>query len=434
LADGRLTILPASALDARDLLQVCDGSTQLAAAHAAAEARLDPAHGIMLQAVWLESAPEPGRLLLLIHHLAVDGVSWRVLIPDLEAAWRAVGAGRTPALDPTGTSFRRWATLLQAEAHAPARVAELPLWEAMLSAQGPGAALDRTRDVIASARLLSLTLPAAITAPLLTRVPARFHAQINDVLLCALALALAAWPRRRSAADAPVIDLEGHGRQELSGAELSRTVGWFTSLRPVRLDLGELDVREALAGGAAAGGAIKRIKEQLRQLPDHGLGFGLLRYLNADTRSVLAQYRCPELAFNYLGRFPRPAARDWAPAADSGMLGGGADRDMPLSHALTLNALVLDGPDGPELQASWTWAGALFDETEIAALSALWRRALEALVAHVTNASAGGFTPSDVSLVALDQRAIDHIERAFRAASSEDDDTSFGDELESGTI
>ena len=145
--------------------------------------------------------------------------------------------------------------------------------------------LDPARDVSGSTKQVTLALPASVTAALLTHVPAAFHGGINEVLLTGLVLALADWRRRRDGTShtshAVLIDLEGHGREELfADVDLSRTVGWFTSLFPLRLDPGPLDLDEALSGGAALGRALKAIKEQLRALPDHGLGYGLLRYLN----------------------------------------------------------------------------------------------------------------------------------------------------------
>ena len=129
-------------------------------------------------------------------------------------------------------------------------------------------------------------------------MPAAFHGGINDVLLTGLVLAVADWCRRRGrgagqASHAVLLDLEGHGREEIfADVDLSRTVGWFTSLFPVRLDPGALDLDEALAGGPALGRALKLIKEQLRALPDHGLGYGLLRYLNrADGLAARAALR-----------------------------------------------------------------------------------------------------------------------------------------------
>ncbi len=244
----------------------------------------------MVQAVWFDAgAAAAGRLLLTIHHLAVDGVSWRILVPELAAAWEALAHGLVPVPAARGTSFRRWAHRLASHAQDEGRLAELSLWSAMLrepSLSLIDGALDPVRDVSGTAGHLTLTLPAELTTALLTRVPAAFHGGINDVLLTGLAVAIADWCRRRGrgSSAAVLLDLEGHGREEVfADVELSRTVGWFTSLFPLRLDLGGLDLEEALAGGAALGRALKLIKEQLRALPDNGLGYGVLRYLNAQT-------------------------------------------------------------------------------------------------------------------------------------------------------
>src|SRR5207302_454961 len=153
---------------------------------------------------------------------------------------------------------------------------------------------------------------SAVTDALLTRVPAAFHGGIDDVLLTGLTLAVADWCRRHvqgadhGGSHAVLLDLEGHGREEGSVSDvvdLTRTVGWFTSLYPVRLDAGLLDLEEALSGGPALGRALKTIKEQLRAVPGKGLGYGLLRYLNEETAAELAGAGAPQLGFNYLGRF-----------------------------------------------------------------------------------------------------------------------------------
>ena len=241
----------------------------------AAARRLAPAAGVMLQAVWFDAAAEAaGRLLLTIHHLAVDGVSWRILLPDLAAAWQAIASGGEPALAPRGTSFRRWAQRLASHAQDAARLDdELAFWSGMLRAPALAlvdGGLDPARDVSGTAGQLALTLPAALTGPLLTRLPAAFHGGINDVLLAGLVVAVADWCRRhgrgkssryksgQGTGHAVLLDLEGHGREDIFGdVDLSRTVGWFTSLFPVRLDPGALDLEEAMAGGAALGRALK---------------------------------------------------------------------------------------------------------------------------------------------------------------------------------
>ncbi|WP_262849753.1 condensation domain-containing protein [Sphaerisporangium corydalis] len=360
-----------------------------------AQAALDPDTGDMMRAVWFDAGPGvPGRLLLLIHHLAVDGVSWRVLLPDLAAAWQDVVAGRPVSPAPVDVSFRRWSELLRERAIDPAVEDELPLWTSILSGDVPfpaARALDPERDVAATARHVSLTLPPGRTEPLLGRVPAAFRATVNDVLLTALSLAVATWRRRTPApahpagpgqGNAVLVDLEGHGREEaLAGdADLSRTVGWFTSVVPVRLDPGAGDLAGALAGGPALDQAVARIKEQLAALPASGIGHGMLRHLNPVTGPELAKLGDPPIEFNYLGRFGRPEATDWsyAPEDDAADLDG--DPGMRLSHALTVNAMTEDHPGGPELVAHWSFASGLLSEDAVRDLAATWFQVLEALV------------------------------------------------------
>src|SRR6516165_6575571 len=193
------------------------------------------------------------------------------------------------ALKARGISLRRWSQRLELRAPDAACVGELSFWSEQLSAPSLSlvdGSLDPARDTMGMAGRLTLTLPVALTQALLTRVPAAFHCGIQHVLLTGLALAIAQWCRRRGRGGGAgvVVDVEGHGREEVwSDIDLSRTVGWFTSLYPVRLDVGGVDVEEALGGGAALGRALKRIKEQLRAVPGNGLGYGLLRYLNART-------------------------------------------------------------------------------------------------------------------------------------------------------
>ena len=384
-----------------------------------AAGRLAPAAGLMLQAVWFDAgAAAPGRLLLSIHHLAVDGVSWRILVPDLAAAWRAVAQGQSPLLGPRSSSLRRWAERLVGEAHDQARLGELELWCGMLSAPCVSLVegkLDAARDVGGTAGHLRLSLPACVTAALLTRVPAAFHGGINDVLLSTLGVALLDWRRRRAGdagGGAVLIDVEGHGREDVfADVDLSRTVGWFTSLYPVRLDLGGVDLDAALAGGAALGRALKLTKEQLRAVRDNGLGYGLLRYLNRESGGELAKFAPPQIGFNYLGRFGGSGA-DWSAAGEGGVLGGG-DAAMPLAHCIEVNALTVEECDGATLSATWSWAPALVSEEAVGDLARSWFRALSALVRHAAAPGAGGRSPSDLPLLALSQDEIEDLERQY---------------------
>jgi amino acid adenylation domain-containing protein/non-ribosomal peptide synthase protein (TIGR01720 family) len=396
----------------------------IAAQARAAWARLAPGKGVMLQAVWFDAGPaRPGRLLLAAHHLVVDGVSWQILLPDLRTAYEAVVAAKEPQLAPVGTPLRHWAQLLHTEAVRSIRVAETARWAEALRTPAPGLvddALDPARDVVGTGRKLTLSLPPEQTEPLLTGVPAAFHATVQDVLVTALALAAAHWRGQRGRGDGRgiLIDVEGHGREEIAdGLDLSRTVGWFTSLYPVRLDPGVDDWAQLWAGGPAAGDALRTVKEQLRSLPDGGIGYGLLRRLNPDTGPELAALARPQMLFNYFGRAAAPGTApvaDWGPAAETEAVIGDGDPQLALSHVVEVNALTQDHPDGPRLFASWTWPERLLTEADVRELADGWFRALRALIDHAERPDAGGYTPSDLALVDLSQDEIDMLEAEWR--------------------
>ncbi|WP_327228399.1 amino acid adenylation domain-containing protein [Streptomyces platensis] len=385
----------------------------------AAQGQLDPAAGVMVRAVWFDAGPGvSGRLLLVVHHLAVDGVSWRILVPDLATAWEAVAAGRPVTLEPVGTSYRRWAQDLVAAAAKPGVVGDLPYWQEVLSGSDPllgGRVLDPARDVLGGTRHVTVRLPVEVTSAVLTAVPAAFRGGVNDVLLTALVLAVQRWRVRRGegAGSAVRIAVEGHGREEqvVAGAELSRTMGWFTSLFPVRLDTGAVDWEELRAGGPVLGTALKLVKEQLRAVPGNGIGFGLLRYLNPQTRPVLEALPMPELGFNYLGRLGSATdTGDWTPAWDSDAFVSEDDPDMPVVHTVEVNAITQESDRGPTLTATWTWPESLLTEGEVRELADTWFEALEGLARYAEAADSGGMTPSDVPLTSLSQKQIEQLE------------------------
>ncbi|WP_449066339.1 condensation domain-containing protein, partial [Planomonospora algeriensis] len=394
---------------------------------ARSRAELDPAAGRMVRVAWLDAGPEaPGRLVVTIHHLSVDAVSWRILLPDLFAAWEAASRGERPEPPPVPFSFRTWARRLRAEAEI--RAGELDFWLRTLggdappsgsASDGPGRpgptgtppgsprpddparngsrGLDPVRDTFGTQRHLTLELPPEVTEPLLTRIPAAFHGRVGDVLLAGLALAVARCTGRESV----LLDLEGHGREEITGeADLSRTTGWFTTVYPVRLDPGPADWTDL--HGATAARAIKRVKEQLRAIPGNGLGYGLLRHLNPGTAAELAARPVPELAFNYLGRTEAATGTDWSPAPETEAAGAGHSPGLALPHALEVNALTLDAPGGPRLRATWSWAARLYREEQVRELAETWFAALTGLSRH----TGGGLTPSDL-LVPISQEEID---------------------------
>ncbi|MDF3308306.1 amino acid adenylation domain-containing protein [Rhodococcus sp. T2V] len=392
LPDGTITrvTLPADA----------DPAQRTRDEHEAAVRRLNPVAGVMMQCVWLDPGPEDttrrGRLLFVAHHLVIDGVSWRILIGDLADVWTQLEAGASPSLPPVGTSLRRWSHGLAEEAQRPGRRSELHFWRATTSVEEPPLGtrpLDPRRDVNSTVDRIHTRTSA--THSLLTDVPAAFRCEVNDALLTALALALAQWQRHRGRpATVPTIRLEGHGREEavLPGADLSRTVGWFTSIFPIRLDLGDLDLDDA-------GTAVTVVKEQLRAVPDKGIGYGLLRRPGDETGQI---------AFNYLGRLDNTdSEHDWRPVRDGAAVFSSAEPSMPVTALIDITAFTTHGA----LDATFAFPAGAIAAEDVRALADLWEQALTALVAVARSPHTSGLTPSDLPLVAVDREDIVEWER-----------------------
>ncbi|UFH28619.1 non-ribosomal peptide synthase/polyketide synthase [Pseudomonas sp. CIP-10] len=375
--------------DAQALEALCDQ----------AQASLCLGSGDLVRAVLVTQPGECQRLLLVIHHLLVDGVSWRILLEDLQRAYRQCVAGQTVVLPAKTSSLRDWAGQLQAYAGSEGLGSELAYWQAQLQhdhaelpCDHPGAGQQRRR-----ARTVSTQLDREVTRQLLQEAPATYRTQVNDLLLTALARVVGRW----SGQAATLIQLEGHGREELSAdLDLSRTVGWFTSLYPVCLRVeGEL------------GASIKQVKEQLRAIPNKGLGYGVLRYLGSDEqRQALLGLATPRITFNYLGQFD--ASFDGAGDAllQPSRLGVGAEQsaDAPLENWLSLNGQVYGG----ELRMGWTFSLDLFDEQTVQRLADDYGRELRSLVEHCLQANEAGeqgMTPSDFPLAGLSQAQLDAL-------------------------
>ncbi|ORB30304.1 non-ribosomal peptide synthase/polyketide synthase [Mycolicibacterium parafortuitum] len=409
--DGGWTLtVPAATTPAAQVLTRIAGTlteTTLQRATEASAAELDPADGVMVRAVWYDSPGAAGQLLLVIHHLVVDGVSWRILIQDLARAWQRMTAGDPAHVDQVPTSFRTWAEALTSTDRF---ATETQYWNDVLATPDPALgvrAADPGRDTAATVREHTFSLPAAVGTALLSSVPASFHGGVNDVLLSTFALALHKWraDRGRGEGSAALLNLEGHGREAdlVPGhLDLSRTVGWFTAIYPVRVDPGVLSWDEVLGAGPGLARAVKAVKEQLRAVPHRGLGYGVLRHLDG---SAPVRGRAPQILFNYLGRFSGRTGRGWEAASGLGTLREGVAPANP-AGTLEINALAEDGPDGTVLTATLSWPQGLFPGSEIDELATLWRDALDAL----TRCSAlPGHTPSDFALVRLSQNDIDTL-------------------------
>ncbi len=401
------------------------GSDESARAAIVAEAarkaagQLDPAASVMLRAIRFDAGgSSPDRLLLCVHHLAVDGVSWRILTADLAAAWEAALAGRPlPAADGE-VSFRAWAHHLELQARSPEVLAELPFWRSTLETPGAGPdprepwhrVPDPVRDTAATTRTLELGLPAEVAGPLLARVPGALRTGPAEVLLAGLVLAV---HRLRSPGSAPgslLVDLEGHGRVDRTGRhDLARTVGWFTTQYPVRFDLDGLDLDAAARGGDALAELVARIHTTVASVPDHGTGFGLLSRLDPRTAAQLSGLPRPRVLFNYLGRFSGGDEAPWSPAPEAGGLRADVDPAMPVEHALQIDAMAVDGADGPSFTAVVTHPQALLTDAEADALVAAWGEALRLLAGWTGAPRPRRLTPRDLPLVRLTQPETDAL-------------------------
>ncbi|HEU5472375.1 MAG TPA: amino acid adenylation domain-containing protein [Actinophytocola sp.] len=425
-----LLVRPRGAVRAADLIHRvdCAGRWDEPAALETAKAeldaalgRLDPRAGTMADFVWFAAASGAGRLLVVLHHLVVDGVSWRILMSDLAEAWQQVKSGTAAELPAVGTSARRWASALQDEAFSPEREAELEYWRDMLEAPNPPLgtrAFDPAVDVWSTVDTVRVELPAEVTEAVLTTLPAAFKGTGTDVLLAALALAVDRW---RGARRPTLVRLEGHGREEdvVPGADLSRTVGWFTSMHPASIDVRGVDLADVLAGGPATGTAVKLVKEQLRGIPDKGVGYGLLRYLNPETAEQLAEYPAPQIGFNYLGRISDAdvpehlRANGWGPASWSAELIPAPDPDLPALSALEVSSVATDTADGTRLQAAFMFPTGVLSRERTAELARLWVEVLHGMAGYAARPRIGGLTPSDAPLVSVRQQEIDDWEEQY---------------------
>ena len=343
------------------------------------------------------AAGQPSRLVVVAHHLVVDGVSWRIVLGDLFTAFSQRARAEQVALPAKTTSYRAWAMGLEALAAG----ANAPASAYWLTDRGPAGPLPVDHqaaagaNTVASACEITRALDPDTTAALLQEVPRAYTTEINDVLLAGLALTLSAWTGRHTV----TVDLEGHGREDLlDEADTSRTVGWFTSQFPVQLTLGEHD---------SPGDTIKSIKEQLRAVPQRGAGYGVLRYLSPDAALVgrLRARPQPEVLFNYFGQAGRGLAADlqWT------LLPGSAGQDVSpravRPHALEINGIVADG----QLSLTWTYSEALHRRATIEDLASRYESTLRLLVDHCCSIATPQHTPSDFPGAKLDQKSLDAL-------------------------
>jgi non-ribosomal peptide synthase protein (TIGR01720 family) len=364
--------------------------------------RLD-AGPLMRVTLFQRDGGRPDSLLIVIHHLAVDGISWRILLEDLATAYAQCRRGEAIHLPRKTTSFQDWTRRLVTHAGSEKLAAEMAYWQqpatrtlAALPIDDDAAPAHNTLD---SAATVVRRLSVEESRALLQDAPAAYNTQINDLLLTALVQTMWQWTGQLGL----LVDLEGHGREELfADVDLSRTVGWFTTLFPVYLHL------EDVAGDRLAqpGAALKAIKEQLRRLPNRGIGYGLLRYLHPDPaiRTTLQAQPQAAVSFNYLGQFDQvlTAAGDLGHVKD---WRSDQSRQGRRSHQLAVSGLITGG----QLEIMWEYSANLHRPATVEQLAAHYMAALRALIAHCQSSNSGGYTPSDFSATKLKQKQLDKL-------------------------
>jgi amino acid adenylation domain-containing protein/non-ribosomal peptide synthase protein (TIGR01720 family) len=364
------------------------------------QASLDLEAGRLVAAVEYElGTGKNKRLLLVIHHLVVDGVSWRILLADLERGYELIKNGQAPSFGKT-TSFRKWSEWVRQYGSEEQLKQEMAYWCAEprrkvkplpKDLELAGTQDDTTEDL----QTVVVSLEEQETRELLQEVPRIYHTQINDVLLTALGRVCAEWTGGRQV----LVDLEGHGREEvLAGMDLSETVGWFTSIYPVLLEVDE---------DWEAGKALKQTKEQLRRVPNRGFGYGVLRYVTGDDaiRRQLAELPQSEISFNYLGQFDQVfrESKLFRPAQEGS--GRSVSRENHRQHVIDVGGMVANG----RLQIGWTYNANVARRESIEKVAQQYVSCLREIIDHCRSEHAGGHTPSDFPLAGLSQQEVDRV-------------------------
>ncbi|MFE2031675.1 amino acid adenylation domain-containing protein [Streptomyces scopuliridis] len=344
------------------------------------------------------------RVLIAVHHLMMDGVSWRILLDDLATAHARARDGRPIDLGAKTTSVRQWAKRLAEHTARGGFDTQRDYWRSVADGAHFTVPVDIPDgdNTVAAQETLSVTLDAEQTEALLHQVPPVYRTRVNDVLLTALARTLRTWTGH----DRTAVNLEGHGREELfDDVDLTRTVGWFTSIHPIAL---------ALADDWAAD--IKSVKEQLRAVPDRGIGHGALRHLATDRGADETVAVEPQVSFNYLGQLDGLAGRHDLYRSMTLNPGGEFGPAEARPHELDVIGEVRAG----RLTLTWSYARSRYHRSTIERLASNMTAELRGFLRHCAEPGAGGRTPSDFPLATLDQGEVDRLVRGGDGSGIED--------------
>jgi non-ribosomal peptide synthase protein (TIGR01720 family) len=335
------------------------------------------------------------RLGLIIHHLVVDGVSWRILLEDLSGLYSGYKKGEKPGLPLKTDSFQRWALLQKEYAAGKKLERERGYWQQVCDQQIAGLAQDKAlkeEDAAVIDSVESFALDKQTTGLLQTRVHGVYNTEINDVLLTSLGLAL----KEVLSGDKSVLQVEGHGREEIiEGVDISRTVGWFTTVYPFVLDVsGSSDQTERLVN----------VKEDLRRVPNKGIGYGILTQLSQEG---LESKLTPQITFNYLGDFGSNVSNDGDSLFEyaSEYIGSDASKENKVDGILDVSGMLVRG----ELGMSIRYSKSRYDAATIKKLAKCYKKNLQVLIETLSKADTTYLTPSDLSFKGLSQAELSRL-------------------------
>jgi non-ribosomal peptide synthase protein (TIGR01720 family) len=345
--------------------------------------------------------PDQKRLLIVIHHFAVDAISWHILLEDMRSAYETLLKGNAIRPRHKSTSFKQWAERLKQYAGAPTVRAELKYWTEQSATHCKPLPVDQREgdNTVGSEDCVTSVLDEEYLQAL-REVASVYRMNAQEFLVAALASVLAKWTGETKV----LIDFEGHGREPLfDDLDIARTVGWFTTIYPVALRVEEVENPAAVLGS---------IKQQLREIPNHGIGYGLLRYLHEDedVRRQLRQLGRPGVSFLYLGQVDQlqPGRSAFKPAAESP--GPNRSARQARGHMLEIDAMIRGGV----LQVAWRYSRNLHRRSTIEALAARYIAALESLIRYATSpAEAALYLPSDFPQANVSQQELDEIIARF---------------------
>jgi len=342
--------------------------------------------GELLRMVWMQTPPseQQNRLFIVVHHLAIDGVSWRILLEDLELLLAGTNKTVAEGLGEKSSSYRQWYNALEQFGQSKPAQSQSAYWQKAIK-NYDALPVDKSVTGLVTVKEMAthqVKLSPEQTSLLLKEVPRIYHTEINDILLAALARSIVTWTGR----DHVSIGLEGHGREDIAtGIDTTRTIGWFTNLYPLSLEVKQGWTDDKL---------IKSVKEQLRQVPDKGLAFGVLKYIN---KEPLLLGRDPwDIVFNYLGQLDNVVNESKWFSLVNESTGSGKSVDQYIKEPLSVSAMV----QGGGLNVNWDYSSRHFDTATIISLAQSYVANLEQLIAHCMQQQTQGlvFTPSDFGL------------------------------------